>query len=88
MLVGHRGSGNPHAAVRGINLFTALWSDGDRGYPCDYRVYHKDGDQKTKNDHFADMLAAAAERGLKQKYVLFDTWYASLETLKPLRAMG
>ncbi|MDB5310822.1 MAG: Transposase domain protein [Gemmataceae bacterium] len=49
-------SGNHHAVVRGINLLTALWSDGDRLYPCDYRIYHKAGDGKTKNGHFADLV--------------------------------
>lgn len=87
-LVGHHWSGNHHAVVRGINLITALWSDGDRLYPCDYRVYHKEGDGKTKNDHFADMLAAAHARGLGPRAVLFDGWYASAENLKTVRDFG
>ena len=62
-LVGSHWSGKHHAVVRGINLVTAVWSDGDRLYPCDYRVYHKASDDKTKNDHFADFVAAAHERG-------------------------
>ena len=87
-LVAHHWSGNHHAVVRGINLITALWSDGDRLYPCDYRVYHKDGDGKTKNDHFADMLAAAHARGFRPQAVLFDGWYASVENLKKVRDFG
>ena len=87
-LVGHHWSGNHHAVVRGINLITALWSDGDRLYPCDYRVYHKDGDGKTKNDHFADMLGDAHARGFRPHAVLFDGWYASVENLKRVRDFG
>jgi putative transposase len=87
-LVGYHWSGNHHAVVRGINLITAVWSDGDRLYPCDYRVYHKAGDQKTKNDHFADLLTAAHARGLRPKAVLFDGWYASVDNLKRVRALG
>jgi hypothetical protein len=87
-LVAHHWSGNHHAVVRGINLITALWSDGDRLYPCDYRVYHKDGDGKTKNDHFADMLSAAHARDFRPHAVLFDGWYASVENLKKVRGFG
>ena len=57
-LVSHHWSGNHRAVVNGINLVTLPWSDGDRLSPTDYRVYHKATDGKTKNDHFADMLAA------------------------------
>ena len=49
--------------VDGINLITLVWTDGARLYPTDDRVYHKAVDQKTKNDHVRDMLAAAHARG-------------------------
>ena len=87
-LVGSHWSGKHHAVVRGINLVTAVWSDGDRLYPCDYRVYHKASDDKTKNDHFADLVAAAHERGFTPRAVLFDGWYASVENLKKVRHFG
>lgn len=87
-LVGYHWSGNHHAVVRGINLITLLWSDGDRLYPTDYRVYHKAGDQKTKNDHFADLLRAAHGRGLRPRAVLFDGWDASIDNLKRVRDLG
>ncbi|VTR94489.1 Transposase OS=Candidatus Competibacter denitrificans Run_A_D11 GN=BN873_420001 PE=4 SV=1 [Gemmata massiliana] len=80
-VVGYHWSGNHHAVVRGINSITAVWSDGDRLYPCDYRLYHKRGDQKTKNDHFADLRTAAHGRGLCPEAVLFDGWYARVENL-------
>ncbi len=87
-LVGSHWSGKHHRVVAGINLLTALWSDGSCFYPCDYRIYRKPLDQKTKNDHFRDLLSAAHERGLKPKYVLFDTWYASLDNLKSINQFG
>jgi len=87
-LVGRHWSGNHRAVVEGINVVTLLWSDGDRLYPTDYRVYHKTSDGKTKNDHFADMLAVAHARGFRPKAVLFDGWYASVGNLKRVRAFG
>jgi hypothetical protein len=38
-----------------------------------------------KNDHFRDMLDKAKERGFKPKFVMFDTWYASVKNLKAVR---
>lgn len=57
--VAHHGSGNHRAVVRGINLITALWSDGDRLYPCDDRVSGQPTDGRTKNDQFGDLPAVA-----------------------------
>jgi hypothetical protein len=87
-LVSRHWSGNHRAVVSGINLVTLLWSDGDRLYPTDYRLYHKGTDGKTKNDHFADMLGAAHARGFRPKAVLFDGWYASVANLKRVRGFG
>jgi hypothetical protein len=39
--------------VSGINLITLLWTDGTRCVPVDYRLFDKDRDGKTKNDHFS-----------------------------------
>ena len=49
-LVTRHWSGKHKKPVRGINLITLLWTDGDRKIPCDYRLYSK-ADGKTKNDH-------------------------------------
>ncbi len=43
-------SGKHHRVIKGINLQTLLWTDGDSHIPADYRIYHNDG--KTKNEHF------------------------------------
>ena len=87
-LVHHMWSGKHHQVVKGIDLLTLLWTDGDRPFPCDYRLYDKVNDGKTKNDHFGDLLQVAKERGFAPECVLFDGWYSSLENLKRLRALG
>src|SRR3954453_17448945 len=51
-------SGKPYKVVRGINLISLVWTDGDRKMPVDYRVYSK-ADGKTKNDHFWEMMLMA-----------------------------
>jgi DDE superfamily endonuclease len=86
-LVSHHWSGNHHRVVRGINLVSLVWTDGDTMQPCDYRIYHK-GDGLTKNDHFAAMLEQAAARGFQPRGVLFDGWYASVDNLKRVRRLG
>ena len=86
-LVTRHWSGKHHQVVRGINLITLLWTDGDRKIPCDYRIYSK-ADGKTKHDHFWEMMLMAKARGFSPKYVLFDSWYASLENLKQVRDFG
>ncbi len=56
--------------------------------PVDYRIFDKDRDGKTKNDHFAEMLFEAYQRGFNPELVCFDSWYASVENLKLIRALG
>jgi IS4 transposase len=62
-----------------------LWTDGNKILPIDFRIYNIEEDNKTKNDHFLDMLDKAEERGFKPKYVMFDIWYASVKNLKAIR---
>jgi hypothetical protein len=87
-LVYHLWSGQHHRVVKGIGLLTLLWTDGDRHLPCDDRVYDKPNDQKTKNDHFGDLIRAAQGRGRVPECVRFDGWYRSLGNRKQLRAAG
>jgi len=87
-LVCQHWSGKHRSVVWGLNLISLVWSDGDRLYPTDYRVYAKADDGKTKNDHAREMLAAAQGRGFRPRCVLFDQWYASLDNLKHVRALG
>ena len=81
-------SGKHKSVVRGINLISLVWADGDRTLPTDYRVYDKPRDGLTKNDHFLAMLDAAKRRGFRPHAVLFDSWYSGLENLKRVRDHG
>jgi putative transposase len=87
-LVHHLWSGKHHRVVKGIDLLTLLWTDGDRHVPCDYRLYDKPNDGTSKNDHFGDLLEVAKSRGFAPECVLFDGWYSSLDNLKRLRTLG
>lgn len=81
-------SGKHGEVVSGINLITLLWTDGDRAVPCDYRIFDKDTDALTRNDHFSEMLLKAHERGFSPSMVCFDSWYCSLANLKLVRGLG
>ncbi len=89
-LVAWHWSGKHHRAVKGINLLTLLWTDGDLRYiPCDYRLYDKVHGGFSKNDLFGQLLRQAKQRGLQQpKCVCFDSWYSGLDNLKLLRSLG
>ncbi len=87
-LVYRHWSGKQKEVVNGINLITLLWTDGVRVVPVDYRVFDKDRDGKTKNDHFAEMLLKAFERGFNPALVCFDSWYGSVENLKLCSSLG
>lgn len=81
-------SGAHHQVVKGIGLESLIWTnDADCHIPIDFRIYDKDSDGKTKNEHFRDMLVLAKYRGFTPRYVLFDGWYASLDNLKLLDKM-
>jgi putative transposase len=86
-LVTNHWSGKHHRVVRGINLITLLWTDGEKLVPTDHRIYDKPFGGKTKNELFSDMLYAARERGLNPDYTVFDSWYTSLDNLRQLREM-
>ncbi|MCF6157696.1 MAG: IS701 family transposase [wastewater metagenome] len=75
-------SGKEHRVLNGISLVNLLWTKGDEFIPIDYRVYQKENDDKTKNDHFHDMLQRAKQRGFTPQYVLMDAWYSSISNLK------
>ena len=87
-LVSYHWSGKHHRVVKGISLVTLVWTDGTSIIPVDFRVYDREHDKKTKNDHFQEMLDKAKERGLKPHCVLFDSWYSSMENLKRIRRMN
>jgi hypothetical protein len=87
-LVTRHWSGKHRQVVRGINLLTLLWTDGEGLIPVDYRLYDKARDGLTKNDHFRALLLSAQQRGFAPACVVFDSWYASLANLKLVRSCG
>lgn len=87
-LVSRHWSGKHHDVVQGINLISLVWSDGDACLPCDYRLYNKEQDGLSKNDHFRQMLQRAKERGFAPSLLVFDSWYSSLDNLKLVRGLG
>jgi putative transposase len=87
-LVYQQYSGKHHSVVNGINITTLVWTDGNSVIPVDFRIYDNYNDGKTKNDHLQDMLEKAKERGFRPDFVLFDSWYSSLDNLKKIRGHG
>lgn len=88
-LVGQFWSGKHNRVVRGIDLVTLAWSDGDSVYPTDYRLVDPaEQPKRNKNEHFREMLATAHRRGFTPRYVCFDSWYSSMENLKAVRTHG
>ena len=90
-LVTRHWSGKHRGVVWGINLQTLVWAGPGEGdvrcaVPCDVRIYEAGG--PTKNEQLREMLAVASERGFAPAYVLFDSWYSSLENLKAVRDLG
>jgi hypothetical protein len=63
---------------------TLLWTGGDSKLPVDYRV-GREADDKTKHDHFWELLPTTKARRFSPEYVLCHTWYARLENLKQVR---
>ncbi|MCJ7703107.1 MAG: transposase [Anaerolineales bacterium] len=84
-------SGAEGGLVRGIGVVNLVHTNGEDGeyYPLDFRIYAKDADGKTKNDHFQEMLLRAiGERQIQAKTVLFDSWYSSWRNLKLVYRLG
>lgn len=70
-LVKKQYSGAVGGLVRGIGVANLVHSDSQEHYPVDYRI----------------LVNAIADKGLKAKTVLFDSWYASWENLKLVHAL-
>jgi hypothetical protein len=87
-LVGWHRSGKHRRAVKGIDLLTPPWTDGDRRLPCDYRLYDKAHDGLTRNDPFACLPRRAHERGLRPRCVCFDSRFGGPDDLKSIRSLG
>jgi len=87
-LVKRQYSGAEGGLVKGIGVLNLLHSSGavaedGEFYPVDYRICDPEGDGKTKNQHFREMLLRAiSDKGLQAQTLLFDSWYASVDNLK------
>jgi len=81
-------SGKHHKVVKGIGLITLVWTDGIVSFPIDYRIYDKNVDNKTKNDHLQDMVYTAFKRGFNPSFIMFDSWYSGIENLKFINRLG
>lgn len=81
-------SGKHHKIVKGIGLITLVWTDGINTFPVDYRIYDKDGDEMSKNDHFREMVMTASARGFQPYFVMFDIWYSGIDNLKCIAKLG
>jgi hypothetical protein len=82
-------SGKHHSVKQGIGVVNMVWAGlGGETLPVDFRIYQKDNDERTKNDHFRSMLETAKGRGFKPTYVLMDSWYSSKDNLKMVEELG
>ncbi len=84
-------SGAAGGLVRGIAVVNLIHTSGEDGesYPVDFRIYAKEADGKTKNDHFQEMLLrAVGDKQIQAKTVLFDSWYGSWRNLKLIHRLG
>jgi len=89
-LVQRQYSGAEGGLVRGIGVVNLLHTNGKgEFYPIDFRIYAKQHDGKTKNDHFVDMLqVAVSDKQVQARTLLFDSWYASWKNLKLADRLG
>ena len=83
-------SGATGGLTDGIGIVNLLHTSGEENdfFPIDYRIYDPDGDGKTKNDHFREMLVRTkGDKGIKARTALFDAWYAGVDNLKLIRRL-
>jgi hypothetical protein len=84
-LVGYFWSGLHGKAVKGINLVTLFYADGQGvRVPVNFRAVDK-AQGKTKNDLFREMVEEVLAWGLRPAIVTADSWYSGIENLKFLR---
>ena len=82
-------------SVRGINLLNALYYSGEVSIPvafelvrkplqfCDVKTrQEKRASEMTKNELVRDMIATCVNNTLKFRYVLMDSWFASVENFE------
>ncbi len=75
--------------VKGIAIVHLVHTDGNEYDPINYRIYSKQDDGKTKNDHFQERLInAMTDKPLKEKTILFDNGCAAWQNLKLVQSLN
>lgn len=82
-------------SVRGINLLNALYYSGEVSIPVAFELVRKPlqfcevktrqvkrASEVTKNELMRDMIATCVNNTLKFRYVLMDSWFASVENFE------
>lgn len=87
-LVYRQYSGTHHTQVNGIGITNMLWYSKKKHIPIDYRLFDPKTDDKTRNEHARDMLKVAKARGLVPGWVLMDSEFSALATLKLINSFG
>lgn len=73
-------SSSEKRVIKGIGLVSLVYvnPDTNQNWLIDYRIYAKDGDGKSKSDHFADMFEnLVLHKHLPFRTVLMAAWYAT-----------
>jgi hypothetical protein len=81
-------SGKHKKVVKGINVVTLYYTDGQGlSVPVNYRIVNK-REGKTKHEYFLEMLAEVKAWGLKAETATGDSWYASKNNLNTIKDKG
>jgi hypothetical protein len=90
-LVRRQYSGNAKRVIKGIGVVTCVYvnPECDRFWIIDYRIYHPDGDGKSKLQHVQDMLRNVVyQKHMPFQAVLMDTWYAAKWLMLYIEKLG
>lgn len=85
--------------LKGINFLTALYQSGEVSLPVAFQLIAKTEDYidakssqskrrspKTKNEYYRAMVATCVHNQLRFRYVLNDSWYASVDNMKLVKS--
>ena len=81
--------------LKGINFLTALYQSGEVSLPVAFQLiaktetyvdaksgHSKRRSPKTKNEYYREMITTCVQNQLLFRYVLNDSWYASVDNMK------
>jgi Transposase DDE domain len=86
-LLGSYYSGKHKRPVKGICLVTLFYTDlSGRTSPVNFRIFVKS--EKSKNQHYRDMVKEVIEWGIRPKFMTADCFYATKENLCKWRGQG